>query len=249
MVRIVVPLGVVPLGEQAGAVVVVFQHQVDVALRGDLSADELRELHQPIRVGYRVYRVQPQAVETEFRQPVQGVLFEIAAHRRLAEIDRVAPGRGYGVAEERRSVLGQKITVRAEMGVDHVQHHAHPQAMRRVDQMLERVRRSIGRVRRIRQYAVITPVARAGKVRDGHQFDDGDAQRRQARQPFGQPRKAARQARVRFIDDGFRPRPAMPGGMLPGIGVWRDAGSGTGRPSPMRERYRVPGGQSTSVCA
>ncbi|SPT37178.1 Uncharacterised protein [Achromobacter denitrificans] len=133
MVRVVVPLRVVAFRQQAGAVVVVFQHQVQVALRRHLATDEARQFHQPVGVGNGVYRVQPQAVKAVFRQPVQGIFFKVAAHGGLPEINGGPPGRGHVVAKKGRGVLGQVVAVRAEVVVDHVQHHAQAQPVRGVD--------------------------------------------------------------------------------------------------------------------
>ena len=47
--------------------------------------------------------------------------------------------------------------------------------MRGIDQRLEIVRAAIGAVRRIKQDAVIAPVPAAGKIRNRHQLDRGEA--------------------------------------------------------------------------
>ncbi|CFW50935.1 Uncharacterised protein [Bordetella pertussis] len=68
------------------------------------------------------------------------------------------------------------IAVGPEVVVDHVQHDAHLQAVRRIDEGLQFIGRAVGGVRRVRQHAVVAPVARAGKIRDGHEFEQRDAQ-------------------------------------------------------------------------
>ncbi len=69
---------------------------------------------------------------------------------------------------------------------------------------------AVAAFRREGQGAVIAPVARAGKFRDRHQLDGGDAQRGKPRQVARHAGKAAQQPDMQFVDNGFVPRPAAP---------------------------------------
>src|SRR5690349_13039473 len=71
-----------------------------------------------------VYRVQPQAVETELLDPIQRVVnHEIAdgAAVRAIEVDGRAPRGFVSLREELRRVNGEVISIGAEVIVDHVQ--------------------------------------------------------------------------------------------------------------------------------
>ena len=73
-----------------------------------------------------VHGIEAEAVEMVFGQPVAGVgQHEVAHHRRTVavEIDRRAPGRLMLVGQHRR-VVRQKIPLRPEVVVDHVEQHA-----------------------------------------------------------------------------------------------------------------------------
>ena len=114
----------------------------------------------------------------------------------------------------------------AEMIVDDVQHDHQPQPMGRVHQCLQLVRRAVCRVRRKRQHAVIAPVMRTWEISDRHQFDSRDAELLEPRQLRADAVKAAKCARVQFVDDRLMPRPAVPIRMLPLImrGIDDEAG-------------------------
>ena len=70
-----------------------------------------------------------------------------------------------------------------------------------VDQLLELLGRAVGGVGRVGQYAVIAPIALAGKLRQRHQFNRGDAQLGQARQVFLDASVAAHGTDVKLVDD------------------------------------------------
>src|SRR3546814_14620054 len=69
----------------------------------------------------------------------------------------------------------QVIAVRSEVVVDDIDEDHQAERVRRVDQLLEFIRRAVGRVRRIRQHPVVAPVARTREVIEWHQVDSGDA--------------------------------------------------------------------------
>ena len=100
VVAVVVPLRSEAGGQQAGAVVLVFQYQVHVAARLDAGVHALGQLGEETAVGNRMHGVEAQPVEAVVQQPHQGVVDEEVAHFAAAEIDAVAPRRLLVVAEE-----------------------------------------------------------------------------------------------------------------------------------------------------
>ncbi|CFV98860.1 Uncharacterised protein [Bordetella pertussis] len=234
MVGVVVPLGIEPLFQQAGLVGVVFHHEVDAAVRTG-RARLAGQPGQPVGAAHGVHGVEPQAVETIFPQPVQRVVDEVALHGLLPIVDGRAPRRVGARVKEVGGVAMEVIAVGPEVVVDHVQHDAHLQAVRRIDEGLQFIGRAVGGVRRVRQHAVVAPVARAGKIRDGHEFEQRDAQARHLGQAAAQAGVAAAQAGMRFVDDAVLPGTAAPPGVAPRIAVGSDhhAVAGPGAPSTM----------------
>ena len=154
--------------------------------------------------------IEAQAVEAIFDEPVQRVVGEEAADFPVAKIDRRAPRRRQILAKHLGRVGMQIISVGSEMIVDDVEKDHQAVIVRGVDQRLQFVGRAVAAFRRKRQNAVVAPIARAGEIRDRHQFDGGYAE-------FGKPRqfaddavKAAEHAGMQFVEDGFVPRPAAP---------------------------------------
>ena len=125
-----------------GSVVVVLQHQMHMALRLDTRAPR-RPSRRANPARDRVDRVEAQAVEAIFHQPVERVVDEELAHFAAAEIDRRTPRRVDVVAEERRRVAREIVPVRAEMVVDDVEKHHQAVAVRGIDQRLQFVGRAV----------------------------------------------------------------------------------------------------------
>jgi len=219
VVEVVVPLRIeATRAEQVRLVGLVFQDEMHLAV-GDRHAYVAGEGGQPIGMADRVHRVQAQAVEAVFLQPVQRVVQEEVADRLQPDVDRRAPGRVRAiVAEKGRCVLTEIIAVRPEMVVDDVEDEHEAETVRGIDQRLQFIGRAVGRRRRVGQHAVVAPVAGARKLRDRHQLDRGDAELAQPGQRLAHPIEAAEQAHVQFVDHRLAPRPAAPLGMLPGIG-------------------------------
>ena len=142
--------------------------------------------------------------------------------KRRTSLRRKSIAGPHGVATSSRKHLRrierQIISVGAEMIVDDVEKNHQPEAVRGVDQRLEIVGRAVAAVRRKRQHAVVAPIARAGKFRDRHQLDGGDAELGEPRQFARHAGEAAEQAGMQFVDDRFVPGPAAPSGMPPAIG-------------------------------
>ncbi len=219
MVAIVVPLCVVALAQQAGAVVVVLQDQVQMALGAGGAAQAAGHLDEERAIGNRVHGIEAQAVDAIVEQPHQGVFIEELADFAATEIDGLAPGRLPVVAKERSGVLGEVVAVRAEVVVDHVDEDHQAHAVCAVDQMFELLGRAVGRRRGERQHAVVAPVAATGKLAQRHQLHGGHAQFHQARKEALDLGVGAEQADVQLVDHRFVPGPPAPLVDAPGVGV------------------------------
>ena len=118
-----------------------------------------------------------------------------------------------------RRVEAEIVSVRAEVIVDDIEEHHEPALVRGIDQRLQLIGRAVGTVGRKGQRAVVAPVARAGKIVDRHQLDGGDAEPRQAVEVGLHAGKAAAGPRMQLIQHGLVPRPTLPFGMAPAIGI------------------------------
>jgi len=65
------------------------------------------------------------------------------------------------------------------MVVDHVESDGEAAGMSRVHQTTERRGTAVGILGSKKVDTIVAPVSRAGKLRDGHQFDRGDAEMNQ----------------------------------------------------------------------
>ncbi len=165
VVEVVVPLRVKVLLQQAGLVQLVFQDQPHMSTDVDLFSHAVCQFLQEAGVVDRVHGVQPQAVEAVFEQPHQGVVEKEIAHFAAVEVDTRAPRRVDVLLEEAFGVLAQVIAVGAEAVVDHVEDHGEAVPMGAVDQVFELLGCAVGRLRCVGQYAVVTPIAFAGELR------------------------------------------------------------------------------------
>ena len=112
------------------------------------------------------------------------------------------------------------------MIIDDVEKNHQAVTVRGIDQRLKIVGRAVAAFGRERQRAVVAPVARAGKFRDRHQFDGGDAELGKARQFARDAGKAAEQAGMQLVETVSchgRPRQSA---MAPSIGLRIDDDAG-----------------------
>src|SRR5438876_10765840 len=109
----------------------------------DRSTDLSGHLVEERRIGDGMYRVEAQAVEAVFHQPIDGILDEEAADRRLAEIDGRTPWRVTVMAEEARGISTEIVPVRPEMIIDDVEVHHQLALMRAVDECFELLGRAV----------------------------------------------------------------------------------------------------------
>src|SRR5271166_3616189 len=99
------------------------------------------------------------------------------------------------------------------MTVDYVEQDSDTAGMRGLDQRLKLFRAAIGRVWRVEQHAVITPIAPAREVRHGHDLDGGDAEPGQMVELFDSSAKGAltsEGADMDFVQNDVVPVPAGP---------------------------------------
>src|SRR3546814_6433994 len=146
---------------------------------------------------------------TLFRS-VQCVVNEELAYRPAPEVDRRAPRCMAIFGEEIRCVGMEVIAVRSEVVVDDIDEDHQTERVRRVDQLLEFIRRAVGRVRRIRQHPVVAPVARTREVIEWHQFDSGDAELDERRQTLDHAQATAAGTDMPWVHNGFVPLASPP---------------------------------------
>ncbi len=151
---------------------------------------------------------------------MQRVLDRERAHLGCAIVDGAAPRR-LRVGEEIRRVAAEIVSLRAEVVIDHVEHHHQSMLMRGVDQGLQILGATVGAVGRVPQHAVIAPVAGAGEIRQRHQFKCSDA-------GFGEMIELVDDGAISplqregadmgFEDDRLMPWPPAPVGGAPWVG-------------------------------
>ena len=127
----------------------------------------------------RLHRIEPQAVDVEIAHPHAGVIDDELPHRvavGTVVIDGFSPRRVIAIGEIRPK-LGQVVSFRTEVVVNHVQNHRQAALMSGVDKPLERGGPAVTVLHGIGMDSVVAPIAIAGKLRNGHQFDGRHAQR------------------------------------------------------------------------
>jgi hypothetical protein len=117
-----------------------------------------------------------QAIEAIFLQPVQRVVEEEVAHLRRSK--SIAGPHGVFTPSRKNGLAycAQIIAVRSEVVIDHVEEDHQTETMRGVDQCLQFIGRAVGRIGRVGQHAVVTPIAAAAEVVERHQFDGRHAE-------------------------------------------------------------------------
>ena len=196
-----------------------------------------------------MHGVQPQTVDVILVDPIAGVGRAVLAHRGrvlAVEINRVAPA---CFVERRQVVVGklpQVIAHRAEVVVDHVEHHGQAQAMRFVDKAAKIVGRAVQPSRRVQVHAVVAPAKLAGELGHRHHFDHRDADVDEQRQLFdrrGVGSLGRERAEVQFINHLARQRHTAPGLIVPlegrGIDDFRQSVRSVGLPARRRVRKEL----------
>ena len=159
--------------------------------------------------------IQAKGVDVIFGEPVQGIVDDPAADAvalRPVKVDGLAPGRVMGIGEAGRE-LGKIVAFRTEVVVDHVHHDGEPLLMAGVDKFLQAVGTAVGRLRRVKAGAVVSPVSISGKFCDRHDFNRGNAEIAKIREAGNDAFKRAlgrERAGVEFVDDEIFERYAAP---------------------------------------
>src|SRR5712691_7828887 len=148
VVEIVIPLSVVTRAailsslQVAGLIAVVFEDQMNFAI-GYAAPDGLTNFADDVGLALienRVDGIKAEAVEAEFLQPIERVVYEKIAHwpvMRSGEINRGAPWRLVAVGKEIWSDCRQIITLGTEVVVDDVQKDCEAAGVTRLDEALQ----------------------------------------------------------------------------------------------------------------
>src|SRR5436190_16797203 len=167
-----------------------------------------------------MHGVDAQSVAVKLVDPLQRVVDEEPAHvvaARPVEIERESPRRFVAIGEV-RTELGEVVSFRTEVVVDHVEENRETALMTGIDESLERARTAVRILRRVRIRAIVSPVARAGKLRDRKQLDRGNAevaQRVEARNDRVERRLRRERAGMQLIDYVVFERDAAPSRVVP----------------------------------
>ena len=202
-----------------------------------------------------MHRIEAQPVKAVVAEPVQRVFDGELAHFRHAKVDGAAPGR-LRVGKNARCNAAEIIPFGPEVVVDDVEKHHQPARMRGVDQCLEILRPAVAGIRRERQHPVIAPVPAAGKIRQRHQLERGDARCGQVIEFLDRGAECAlgrERADVNFREHRLMPGPSLPVRALPFISMIDDFArprvrhpAGSARPD---REFRCPHrSQSDSAC-
>ena len=119
-----------------------------------------------------------------------------------------------------RAVLPQIIAFGPKMIIYHIHHHSDPALMRRIHQPPESLYAAVRVLDGEGENTVVTPVTRAGELRQWHQLDRIDTQPGEIIEPGGYPVEVMRRRKgshMQFIADHARkcdPRPAL---ILPAV--------------------------------
>src|SRR5580700_11051288 len=151
------------------------EHEMHLPAEFDSGANLGRHLVHPVLIQDGMHGIEAQSVEAVLHQPKEDVVSEKTANIGSPEVNCGSPWGATILTKKLRCVERQVITIGAEMIVYNVEEDHQPKVVRPIDQRLQVIGCSVGGIRRIRQYAVISPVALAGKIIDWHQLDGGDA--------------------------------------------------------------------------
>jgi hypothetical protein len=234
VVEVVRPLGVHAIatgfagGDDAGIVEVGLGDEEEAPADGggevfDFCGELLHEMDGGA-VDELMHGVEAEAIDVEVAHPHEGVVAEEAADlvgAGVLEVDGVTPG-GVVLAGEIGAELAGVVADRAEVVIDDVEDDAEAVAVAGVDEALEGVRAAVVPGGGEDVDAVITPAAIAGPLRDGHEFQVGDAEVREVGQALNGGVEGAslgEGADVELVDDGATEGRSLPGFILPLVGV------------------------------
>ncbi len=154
---------------------------------GNLSANALGNLNQNVLLSAifdLIDRIEAQTVQVELFQPVERRFGNITAHGVNVIGNTGSPGRHSFFVEEIWRQQRQIVTLRAEMIQHNIEHNRYAVAVSGINEGFYVIRRTIGRVRRIEQHAIVAPTPIAAKLRHGQDLYSGDTHVCQIRQFF-----------------------------------------------------------------
>src|SRR5918999_2876997 len=125
-----------------------------------------------------VYRVEAEPVDVVFRDPVQRVVDDEAAHFvafGVVVVERRSPGCRIATREV-VAVRFEVISLRPDVIVDDVEDAPQSFGVRRVDERPQLFRTAVAALWRIELDTVIAPVARAWEFTHRHDLDGSDAE-------------------------------------------------------------------------
>jgi hypothetical protein len=229
------PTGGVGREDDAGIVEVAFGDDVDVTVGGDLlrgGGEVLKDVAGG-EVINGVDGIEPQAVEVEVLEPHTGVVEDEPADgigAAAVEIDGLAPG-GLVLVGEVGTEFLEVVVLGAEVVVDGIEDDGEAGVVGGIDEALQGAGASVTVLCGEVEDAVVAPVAIAGELVDGHEFEGGDAQGfegREARDNGVEGALGGEGADVEFVEDEIGTGDSPPGGIGPGEGVGEEEGGGTG---------------------
>src|SRR4051812_1898540 len=154
-----------------------------------------------------VHGVEPQPVDVILRDPVERVVHDITTHLvavGVVVIQSRSP-RSLVLLGEVRSVEWEIVPLGAHVVVDDIENDREADRVRRVDELLQPFRSAVAVLHRVQLDPVVAPVARAGKLRDGHDLDRGDSELVPQTAQIGNRRREGafgrERADVQLVDD------------------------------------------------
>lgn len=167
-------------------------------------------------IKHRLHGVESQAVDVKVGDPLASRIEEESPHR-FAVATVVVHGltpRRVITTREVRPEAARVISLGTEMVVDHVEQHAEALLMSRIDELLQPVRTAVGVLHGVWMHAVVAPIARAGELHHGHEFDRRHAELCKLRQSLrgrGEGPFRRERADVQFVNRQIFATQAGPG--------------------------------------
>src|SRR5689334_4302648 len=127
-------------------------------------------------------------------------------------IQRRTPGRLVTVGEV-RTEFGEVVPFRTDVVINNVEDDGEALLMTGIDELLQANRTAVAALCSVWKHAVVSPVSIAGKLRDGHKFDCGDAELNEiieSRNDRLERAPGRESARMHFVDDVVLQRNATP---------------------------------------
>ncbi len=157
------------------------RHRLEVLVAAVDVRRPLAVLPGVVEVEHRGHRVDPQAVDVELAQPVEGVGDEEVAHLGAAVVEHegapvgVLAALGVGVLVERAAVeAGQRAGVAGEVGRHPVDDHADPALVEVIDEPAEVVGVAEAGGRRVEPRDLVAPRRLVGVLGHRHQLHVGE---------------------------------------------------------------------------